>query len=509
MQILIIDLGSQYTLVISRVLRELGIRSVILSPEKAETFNLSNIKGIILSGGDKNVYDIDAPAPPHHIFHEEWRHIPLLGICYGMQYIAHYYGNTVVTKTDRKNYGESYVIYDTDPLTKDLYADVVWASHGDNIIEVPNDFKIIARYDVIDASIAGISNVEKNIWGIQFHPEVIHTLHGKQMLRNFLFDICKCSPDWQSRDIVNDIQNRAQHIIGDNKCVIGFSGGVDSTTLAAILSPVFNKNITGICIDTGGLRKNELIEIEAHAKAANINLIIVRAEQEFRLQLSHTINAEHKRKIFKKEYQRILEKNIINLGPDYKFLIQGSIAPDIIESGAVGNAALIKSHHNVGHKWNGIVEVPLFVDLFKYEVRELACFMELPNSVINRLPFPGPGLFLRVLGAPPTKHRLNIVRDADDLVTNILKSENVYNEISQLIVALVCVNTVGIKGDARTYGPSIVIRAVETQDFMTVKGFQISNDIRRRIASELSKHSEISRVWWDEMDKPPATVEFE
>lgn len=508
MQIIIIDLGSQYTLVISRVLRELGVRSVILSPEKAKSFNLSTVKGIILSGGDKSVCDIDAPAPPLHIFHEEHRHIPLLGICYGMQYIAYYYnGGRDVIKGDNKNYGESYVAFEEDPLTVGLFTDVVWASHSDNVVSTPDGFNIIARYDDEHAGIAGISSTEHNIWGIQFHPEVTHTVNGKQLLRNFLFGICKCEKDWKPADIVDELRDKAHYAVGNNKCVLGFSGGVDSTTLAAIVAPVFKERVRGICIDTGGLRMHELDEIEEHANAAGIDLTTIHAEFQFRQALKDITDAEHKRKNFKALYREIFKSTAERLGAGY--IIQGSIAPDVIESGAVGSAALIKSHHNIGHTWDELTEVPLMSNLFKYEVRELAKFLNLPDSVVYRHPFPGPGLFLRIIGAPITPERLDIVRVATQQATLILQSEGIYDKISQLVVALMCINTVGIKGDKRTYGPSIVVRAVETQDFMTVKGFQIPDHIRRRIASEISKHPDISRVWFDEMDKPPATVEFE
>lgn len=514
MQIVIIDAGSQYTLVISRILRELGIRSVITSPNKAKetmAMNLPGLKGIIISGGDKSVYDENAPKIPDFIFEDKWRTIPLLGICYGMQYIAHFHGAHVIGQPHHKNYGGSFVIYDTktnDPLIDGMERDSVWASHSDSVMNLPPGFQRIARYDNGgELPIAGFSNAEKNIWGVQFHPEVTHTQQGTTLLKNFLFRICHCATDWKPSNIVEDIRSQAVEATKGMKSIIGFSGGVDSTTLAAILSPVLQDNLRGVSIDTGGFRKGEVEEIEKHAIAAGITLDILHSHHQFQQALKNITDAEHKRKAFKEKYRNIFELYARDFGAD--FILQGSIAPDVIESGATGGAALIKSHHNIGHTWAGLTEVPLLANLFKYEVREIAKFLGLPDSVVSRQPFPGPGLFLRVIGAPPTVDKLEIVREADEIVTEILKKNNVYGGISQLVVALICSNTVGIKGDARTYGPSIVVRAIETQDFMTVKGFQIPSEVRREISSTVSKHPDISRVWFDEMDKPPATVEFE
>ena len=511
-QILIIDMGSQYTLVISRILREIGVRSTILSPEKASNWLSTHTpKGIILSGGDKSVLDDDAPPVPEGLF--STFDIPILGICYGMQLMAHHFGGEVV-KAKVKNYGETQIqcgiiqdgLFGTGEIPVNMFT-TVWSSHGDLVTSVPEGFTVTSSFAASRPATAAFSNVEKRLWGIQFHPEVTQTRIGKNLLINFVIGICECEEDWCRHDIVNQIQMKAMEEVGDNNCIIGFSGGVDSTTLADILTRVLSPVVQGICIDHGGLRENEIEEIKDNAKHVDLPLTIVNAQHRFQVALEGIVDAEEKRQAFKKVYQQIFQEHITSINA--KFIIQGSIAADVIESGATGEAALIKSHHNVGHKWDGVEEIALFTDLFKYEVREIAQYLHLPNSIVHRQPFPGPGLFLRVLGASATTERLTIVREATTIVTKILQDANIYDDISQLVVALMCVNTVGIKGDARTYGPSIVVRAIETQDFMTVRGYQIPDHIRRVISTQVAKHPSISRVWFDEMDKPPATVEFE
>lgn len=504
-QILIIDLGSQYTLVIGRTLRELGYRSAILSPGKAESWLKNNRpKAVILSGGSASVYEESSPRPPKNIFRAG---IPILGICYGMQWLAHTQGGSVVPHQENKEYGKTIVRFDEkDKLFRGAKKQsIVWASHGDSVERVPKGYKIIAR-SKDTSTIAAMANSQKRIWGVQFHPEVTHSREGKKVLLNFIEKIVKCERDWQVADIIDDIRNETARAAMGKRAIIGFSGGVDSTTLSAVLSPVFRKNLLAVSIDTGALRRNELEEIMSNAKSAGVNLKIIKAASRFQKAIGKSTHSEIKRKKFKKLYGRILEEEARKFKAD--FIVQGSLATDIIESGSVGKADLIKSHHNIGLNLK-IKELHPFRNLFKYEVRELARQLKLPDSVSARQPFPGPGLFIRVIGEPPKRDKLEIVRWADGEVADILKKYKLYNDVSQLIVALDCHRTVGIKGDGRVYAYSVIVRAVETMDFMTAHGVQFPANVRKEISSAITRHPRIVRVFFDETDKPPATTEME
>lgn len=504
-QILVIDMGSQYTLVIGRTLRELGYRCAVLSPGKAQGWLKSNKpKAIIFSGGSASVYEDGSPQPPKNILKLK---IPILGICYGMQWIAHKSGGRVVPHHERKEYGEAIAKFDTsDLLFRSIKKkNVVWASHGDSVEKVPPGHKIVARSLDIKV-IEAMSSPTKKIWGVQFHPEVTHTKEGKKILLNFIQKIAKCEKDWQPADIIDDIRNEIAKVVQGRKAIIGFSGGVDSTTLSAVLAPVFKKNLLAVCLDTGGLRRNELDEIKFNAEAAGVNLKIVKVAARFQKTIGRQTHSELKRKRFKKLYGRVLEEEAKRFKAD--FIVQGSLATDIIESGSAGKADLIKSHHNVGLNLR-VRELHPFRNLFKYEVRELARQLKLPESVSERQPFPGPGLFIRIIGEPPKRDKLEIVRWADGEVTEILKKHKVYGDVSQLIVALDCQRTVGIKGDGRVYAYSIIVRAVKTLDFMTAEGYQFPAQVRREISSVVTKHPKIVRVFFDETNKPPATTEME
>jgi len=498
-------MGSQYTLVIGRTLRELGYRSAILSPGKAEGWLKSNKpSAVILSGGSASVYEEDSPRPPKNIFK---MNVPILGVCYGMQWIAHTQGGQVISHHERKEYGEAVVQFDTkDSLFHGIKKkNVVWASHGDSVEKVPAGFRVIARSEdgeVIEA----MSSPVKKIWGVQFHPEVTHSREGKKILINFIEKIAKCEKDWQPANMIDDIRNEIAKATRNKRAIIGFSGGVDSTALSAAIAPVFRKNLLAICIDTGGLRRNELEEIKFNAEAAGVKLKIVKAAKRFQKAIGKQTHSELKRKNFKRLYGRIFEEEAKRFSAD--FIAQGSLATDLIESGSAGKADLIKSHHNVGLNLK-VKELHPFRNLFKYEVRELARQLKLPESISERQPFPGPGLFIRVIGEPPTKNKLDIVRWADGEVTDILKKNKIYQNVSQLIVALDCQRTVGIKGDGRVYAYSIIVRGVKTLDFMTAQGFQFPANVRREISNAVTKHPKIVRVFFDETNKPPATTEME
>jgi GMP synthase (glutamine-hydrolysing) len=509
-EILIIDLGSQYTLVIGRTIRERGFRTIIVSPPRARTLLKTwRPKAIILSGGSSSVYEADAPKPPEEILNLG---IPILGICYGMQWLAYNLGGRVGTGRQHKEYGESQVsIVSQSGLFKNMKPSfAAWASHGDTVLQLPKGFQVIAQSNK-GQTIVGMANPRGKIWGLQFHPEVTHTENGKTILEAFLHDICKCNQNWQPADVINEIRAELCYaVIGSDgtakKAIIGFSGGVDSTTLTAIAKPIFGANLLAVCINAGNLRESELQQIRANAKSAGICLKVVSARGRFIKALSKATHSERKRQIFRKPYKAILEEEAKKFGAE--FIIQGSLATDIIESGAAGESALIKSHHNVGLNFS-IQELHPLRRLFKYEIRDLSRLLGLPPEVSERQPFPGPGLFLRIVGKPVTAKRLAIIRWADQLVTEILKKHKLYDQISQLVVALDCNLTVGIKGDGRSYGYSVIVRGVLTADFMTVRGYQLPDYVRREISSAVTKHPKIVRVYYDETNKPPATTEAE
>lgn len=503
-RLLVIDLGSQYTLVIARTLREMGFRSVILSSRKAgEWLKKNRPKGIILSGGSASVTDANAPEVPLGVF---GRDVPILGICYGMQYIAKKFGGQVRSHHERREYGKATVRLLDDILFRGIpeRETVVWASHGDSVVSVPAGFEVIAKSSTTDAIQAMTDGTR--IWTLQFHPEVTHTRYGKDILASFVVGICGCESDWVAASVIDGIRGEVTSVSSGKRAIIGFSGGVDSTVLSAIIAPVFGKRLLALCIDTGGLRKEELTEIRTNAKSAGVYLRVVRAAGRFRKAIGTTADAETKRKRFKKVYGRILEEEAKRFGAE--FIMQGTLATDEIESGKAGNAALIKSHHNVGLGLK-MSELHPFRNMFKYEVRDLGVELGLPASVSQRQPFPGPGLYVRIIGKPATADRLSILRWADAEVTAILRKHGIYDDISQLVVGLLCVRTVGIKGDGRVYESSVVVRAVKTLDFMTVTGYQIPEAVRREITETVTKHRKVVRVFYDETNKPPATTELE
>jgi GMP synthase (glutamine-hydrolysing) len=510
-EVLILDLGSQYTKVIGRTLREIGYRSIISSSAKAaQQLEIWKPRGILLSGGSASVDDKDAPQPPQDILNLG---IPILGICYGMQWSAQELGGAISREVGKKEYGETKVLLSrSDPLFANLPGNkgsdevVVWASHGDSVGQLPPGFKQIG-VSQDSGTIAAMSCVEKKIWGLQFHPEVTQTAPGKNILKTFLADICKCEPNWNAEDTIRKKKDEALKIIGDKKAIIGFSGGVDSSTATALLFPVLGKRLQAVCIDTGFLREGELEEIKKNASLIGVNLKIVHAARRFRRAIGNTSDAETKRRRFKKLYALIFKEEAKIFGAS--FVIQGTLATDIIESGKVGESALIKSHHNVGLQFGRLEEIRPFSDLFKYEVRDLARELALPESISERQPFPGPALLVRVIGRAVTPERIKIIRWADARVTEILRKHRLNDDISQLIVALDCTKTVGIKGDGRVYSYAVIVRGVKTVDFMTLHGYQIPDEIRREITAAVTKHPKIVRVFYDETNKPPATTEME
>lgn len=506
-QVLIVDYGSQYTLVIGRTLRELSVRSAILPPDKASNWLKSNRpKAVILSGSNFSVHNEGAPQLPETI-DITGASYPILGVCYGMQLLAHKLGGTVDRPHGHREYGPAMVSVDT---THPLFIGVnketqVWASHGDTVTELPAGFTSIAT----TKGIAAMTNTANSVMGIQFHPEVVDTTEGKKMIQNFL-DTAHIAPDWNPTDLIKEIQNEVMDIVNKSEkqnVVLGVSGGVDSTTLAALLAPVLGDRLTCVAIDTGGMRIGEVEQLKKNMESTGVtNLKVIDAGNEFIDNIATTIDAQEKRTKFREVYKKIFDNEIkqANAG----FIVQGTLATDLIESGEAGQSVLIKTHHNVGLSWD-VADLHPFRHLFKYEVRELGKTLGLPKEVYERNPFPGPGLFLRIVGTPVSKERLDIVREADKTVTEILEKYNLNKEISQLIVAILGIDSVGVKGDERVYGHSIAIRAVQTVDFMTANGYYFPEEVMNEIISALTQHKDIVRVLIDMTPKPPATTEFE
>ncbi|MES2023160.1 MAG: glutamine-hydrolyzing GMP synthase [Patescibacteria group bacterium] len=504
-KILILDLGSQYTQVIRRSLRYLGFHSTVIAPEKAlEWAQMNKPKGIILSGGSASVYDNDAPKIPKELLDLG---VPVLGICFGMQWMAYVNDGTAVQKVlEGKSYGPVEVALGKSKLFSGLKENLnAWSSHGDSVKHAPEGWVITATSKNGTVNEA-MENVAKNYYAVQFHPEVEQTEDENIILNNFM-QVCNCVQDYSKKDAIEEIRENTKKVLGDGTAIIGVSGGVDSTALAAILAPALGDKLKAFLIDTGGMRKGEIEKVKEMTKKAGITLeVIEKYKEKFVQKISETIDAEEKRARFREVYGEVFKDVAHSYGATH--MIQGTLATDLIESGSMGNSALIKTHHNVNLDL-GLTEIMPLSDYFKFEIRAFAHEFGLDELVSKRQPFPGPGLYLRVVGVPVTEELLEVVREADYAVAEILKKHGVYEKIAQTIVALLGVKTVGVKGDGRVYGYSLVIRTVETTDFMTVKGYYLSPEVCEEITSALIKHPQIVRVLYDWTSKPPATTEFE
>lgn len=505
-EIIIIDLGSQYTQLIARVLRDIGHRSAILTNERAKQWLLvHNPKAIILSGGHASVNDEDAPIIPEEVWEKK---IPILGICYGMQYIVKYFGGEVLSTQGKAEYGPATIqIRESDLFYGLEKKQDVWASHGDTVESIPENFHVIASTDIYQNS--AIANDLEKIFAVQFHPEVINSVNGKIIFKNFVENISNCSKNWKPKNIIEEIRAEIKEKYSDKKTIIGFSGGVDSSALTAVLAPVMGKNLLAICIDVGQFRDGEIDEIKETIELLGVNFNLIDEKLELESSLKGVTNSQEKREVFRKIYKRIFDEAAFEFGAE--IIAQGSLATDFIESGAVGGGEVIKTHHNINLGLEAI-EIHPFRNLFKYEVRVLANEVGLSEKVSNREPFPGPGLILRIVGDSVTSDRLNIVRFADKITREILSKYNLLTTdvLSQLVVYMLAGSpVVGVKGDSRVYDAPIVIRGLKTVDFMTGEGVQFPDNVRSEITRTLTKHQYISRVLFDETPKPPATTEPE
>lgn len=516
MQILVVDLGGQYTKLISDRLREYcNVRSIILSPKKAEEWLAEHTpKGIILSGGYASANDKDAPNIDKILSLS--LDVPILGICLGMHLLVKKFGGVVESRIASRGFGECYLHFENikDPLFEGVsrdksHGEIVWMSHGDSVEQVPEGFDVSVPYY---AGYAAFASEKRKIWALQFHPEVKETECGEQIFKNFAM-ICGAMPDWKPSDVISEIQEYvASEMPNDGRCVLAYSGGVDSSVLLKILQPVLGSRIIPVTIDAGNLRRGETEEILENAMRIGYIPRWLDCKERFFRALKEINNPRRKREMFGRHYAGVLDDFAREQG--IKSLLQGTLAPDKIESARVGEADIIKLHHNLAEIdrtsdiENYLKLVHPLGDLFKYEVRDIARFLGLQSSIADREPFPGPGLFIRTVGEV-TQERVKIIRWADYRVREIIKGAQAEKELSQLVVALFGILTTGVKGDKGVLGYPIVIRAVRTFDFMTAYGYEISPDLRKEIKVELTKHNDIVRVLFDETDKPCATIEFE
>ncbi len=506
--ILILDFGGQYNQLIARRVRECNVYSEVVPFNiSIEKIKEKNPKGIIFTGGPASVYGENSPKCDKKIFELG---IPILGICYGMQLISQTLGGNVASASTRE-YGETNVNIDNTSLLFDGFdnTNIFLMSHTDYVETVPNGFKKIAYTSVCPN--AAMENPDKKIYGIQFHPEVNNSVNGTQVIKNFLFNVCNCSGDWKMSSFVEDSIKTLKEKIGDKKALCALSGGVDSSVAAVLLSKAIGKNLTCIFVDHGLLRKNEGDEVEEiFTKNYDLNFIRVNAKDRFLNKLAGVTDPETKRKIIGEEFIRVFEEESKKIGT-VDFLVQGTIYPDVIESG-LGKSAVIKSHHNVGGlpdyvDFKEIIE-PLR-NLFKDEVRKTGLELGIPENLVYRQPFPGPGLAIRVIG-DITDDKLNILKDADYIFREEIAKAGLHRNINQYFAVLTNLKSVGVMGDERTYDYTVALRAVETTDFMTGVWSKIPYEVLEKVSSRIvNEVKHVNRVVYDITSKPPATIEWE
>lgn len=505
--ILVVDFGGQYNQLIARRIRDLNIYCEVVPYNKAlkELENRNNVEGIIFTGGPNSVYEESAPKIEKEIFD---KNIPILGLCYGMQIMAHELGGEVVNAPKEREFGKTEIKTEAAEIFKNLSEkETVWMSHVDRVEKVPQGFKVIAHSK--NCPVAAMANEEKKLYALQFHPEVNHSVHGKEMLENFAVNICGAKKDWTMENYAKKAIKEIREKVGDGKVLLALSGGVDSSVTAALLTKAVGDHLTCIFVDHGLMRKNEGDEVEVAFKDSGMHFIRVDAEKRFLEKLSGVTDPERKRKIIGEEFIRVFEEE----GQKIKavdFLAQGTIYPDVIESG-LGDSAVIKSHHNVGG-------LPDFVDfkeiieplrmLFKDEVRDLGRELGLADYLVDRQPFPGPGLAIRVMGEI-TKEKLDILRDADKIFRDELEKAKL-EDINQYFAVLTNNRSVGVMGDFRTYDYTLALRAVSTTDFMTADFTRIPWEILDKVSNRIvNEVDHINRIVYDITSKPPATIEWE
>lgn len=506
--ILILDFGSQYTQLIARRVRESKVYCEI-APYNVdlEQYSERNVKGYILSGGPSSVKDPQAPLLDASFFKTDK---PVLGICYGMHLMAQVFGGTLVQSTTRE-YGRAHfeVINEKGLLAGVPHRSQVWMSHGDSIVELPRGFQVIGSTESLKA--AAIADFDRGFFGLQFHPEVHHTPEGRNIINNFLFEICGVAGDWTTESFIESTIERVRAQVGKDKVILGISGGVDSTVTALLLSRAVGKNLHAVFVNNGLLRKNEFEDVVAMLGELDINLHPVDASDLFLKRLKEVADPEKKRKIIGATFIDVFEEQAAKIG-GIGFLAQGTLYPDVIESVSFkGPSVTIKSHHNVGGLKDrmSLKLVEPLRELFKDEVRHLGRKLGLPESFIGRHPFPGPGLAVRILG-DITRERCDLLREVDAIFIEELHSNDIYDDIWQAFAVLLPVSAVGVMGDERTYENVVALRAVTSVDGMTADWARIDNDILAHISNRIIRNVKgVNRVTYDISSKPPATIEWE
>ena len=515
-KILILDFGSQYSELIARRIRETQVYSEVLSYRTSVAqLRLLNPKGIILSGGPSSVYDDRAPSCDPGIWDLG---IPVLGVCYGMQLMVQQLGGQV-ERAERGEYGKASLLVDdpTDLLTNVEPGSIMWMSHGDSVMAMPEGFELLAHTD--NTPCAAIANHDRNFYGVQFHPEVVHSQSGQALIRNFVYHICQCEPTWTTEAFVDQAVREVRAKVGDKEVLLALSGGVDSSTLAFLLHRAIGDKLTCMFIDQGFMRKGEPERlVKLFHEQFHIPVVHVQARDRFLGVVAGISDPEEKRKKIGHEFIRVFEEESKRLGP-FDYLAQGTLYPDVIESADTNAdpktgervAVKIKSHHNVGGlpKDLQFKLVEPLRKLFKDEVRKLGQVLGLPDEIVKRQPFPGPGLAIRILGEV-THEKLDILRDADFIVRQEVNKAGLYNEIWQAFAVLLPVKSVGVMGDQRTYAYPIVLRMVKSEDGMTADWARVPYDLLETISIRIVNEVKgVNRVVYDITSKPPGTIEWE
>lgn len=510
-KILILDFGSQYTQLIARAVREANVYCEIVPFSKSIEYS-PTLKGIILSGSPFSVNDPNAPE-----VNVEWlaNGVPVLGVCYGAQLTAKHFGGKV-EKSNKREYGRAVLhLQKEDALFKDLTStSQVWMSHGDSILELPESFELLATTDNIPVAAFKYKdngNLHKPLYGLQFHPEVYHSIEGKKILQNFLVNICHCSQDWTPAHFITDTVTALKKQIGNKQVVMAISGGVDSTVAATLISHAIGDNLHGIFVDNGVLRKDEYQSVLKTYKQLGLNVKGIDAKKRFYKKLKDKVDPEKKRKAIGKTFIEIFNEEAKQI-KNVSFLGQGTIYPDVIESVSVhGPSVTIKSHHNVGGlpKKMHLELVEPLRSLFKDEVRKVGLELGIPEDMINRHPFPGPGLAIRILGEI-TEEKVKLLQEADEIYINALKKHNLYATVWQAGAILLPVKSVGVMGDERTYEFTVALRAVTSVDGMTADWAHLPYDFLAHVSNDIINSVKgINRVVYDISSKPPATIEWE